>query len=313
MVAARVEVARSRLWDLVKVLVDAGKKFAQDDGLLMAGALAFFTTLSLAPLLLVLTGVASLLVDEGPLRQRLLAVIGNAVGPDGRSVAETVLDRVTAPHGGVTSIVVGVVAVVFGATSSFAHLQTALNRVWGVRKQARHHLVRKRLLSLLLVIVLFLLLLASMVLSTVVRGAHAWLAHHSELVARHPWLDLPWTAFDWTASIVTIALLVGVVFKVLPDVRLAWRDVSRGAVVTTGLLIGGRYLIALYLGRKGLASTYGAAGSFAVLLAFLYYSAVVLLYGAALTQVLAVRAGRAPTPRRGAELTHRPVAAPAGR
>jgi membrane protein len=280
-------------------LINAGRKFQRDDGLLLAGALAYFCALSLAPLLLVLTGVATLVMDDGPVRAHLLAQVERVLGPEGRRVVRTILVRVSAPEGGVTSIVVGSAALLFGATSMFVHLQTALNRVWGVRRRPRHHVIRKRLVSMLMVLCLALLLAASILLTGALTAAHAWVDAHAHLGHSHAHarIDTAWHVLDWSMSLGVIAALLAAIFRTLPDVKLMWRDVWLGAAVTTILFAGGKYAIGLYIGHKSLASAYGAAGSFVVLLAWLYYSSVVLIYGAELTQVLATAAGRHPAPR----------------
>jgi membrane protein len=280
----------------------AGRKFREDDGLLLAGALAFFGALSLAPLLLVVVGAASLVVDEGPVRAMVLEKAEEVLGGEGRIVALTVLDHFEGPNGGLLSIAIGVVGLLIGATSGFAHLRTALNRVFSVREGPRNGLVRKRLLSLFMVLALGVLILASIVLTTAVSIAHRWVDHQAGFDEVHPWADLPWHTLDWITSLVVITALVMAVFKLLPDVRLAWRDVFIGAAVTTALFTAGKSAAGLYFGTKSAVSAYGAAGSFVVVLLWLYYSAVVLLYGAELTQVLVSRAsGRGAPPRRGAK------------
>lgn len=276
-------------------------KFKDDDGLLMAGALAFFGALSLAPLLLVVVGAASLIVDEAPVRAMVLVKAEEVLGHEGRAVALNVLDQFDGPHGGKLSILIGILGLLIGATSGFIHLRTALNRVFNVREEPRRGLLRNRLLSLLMVLTFGALILASIVLTTVVSIMHKWVDHRARLPAHHPVADLPWHTLDWVTSLVVITALVTAVFKALPDVRLAWRDVLIGAAVTTALFTAGKNLAALYFGTKSAVSAYGAAGSFVVVLLWLYYSAIVLLYGAELTQVLVSReGGRGATPRRGA-------------
>lgn len=284
----------------VKVIWDAVDKFRDDDGLLLAGALAFFSALSLAPLLLVVVGAATFLVDEGPVRRVVLEQAQQLAGQEGRAVATNLLDRFNGPSGGVLSITLGALALVFGATSGFVHLRTALNRVFDVRERPRHRLLRRRLLGLLMVLALGVLLLSAVLLSTALSILRAWMSHATGFTDAHPWADRPWYALDWATSLLVLTLLIAAVFKALPDVRLAWRDVWLGAAVTTALFTGGKMLVGSYLGTKGAVSAFGAAGSFVVVLLWLYYSAIALLFGAELTQVLQARAGRAAPPRRGA-------------
>lgn len=294
----------------VQAILEAVEKFRRDDGLLLAGALAFFGALSLAPLLLVIVGAATLLVDEGPVRRVILDQAAKVLGEDGREVTATVLDRVDGPRGGIVSIAVGAVAVLVGATSGFAHLRTALNRVFDVRERPRHRLLRKRLLGLLMVLAFGLLLIAAMILTTGISVLHAWLDRAAGFAEAHPWADQPWHLLDWATSLLVLTLLVAAIFRALPDVRLSWRDVWIGALTTTALFTGGKFLVGFYLESKGAVTAFGAAGSFVVVLLWLYYSAIVLLFGAELTQVLLARAGRSTPPRRGAELEDDALGAP---
>ncbi len=290
-----------RLPGAVQATWEAIDKFRSDDGLLLAGALAFFGALSLAPLLLVIVGAATFFLDEGPVRQVVLDQAAQVLGEEGREVTATVLDRVNGPRGGVLSITLGALTILVGATSGFAHLRTALNRVFDVRERPRHRLVRKRLLGLLMVLAFALLLVGAIALTTAMSVVHAWVDRTAGFAEAHPWADQPWHLLDWATSLVVLTLLVAAMFRALPDVRLSWRDVWIGAAVTTALFTAGKVLVGYYLGQRTAVSAFGAAGSFVVVLLWLYYSAVVLLFGAELTQVLLVRAGRSAPPRRGAE------------
>lgn len=277
----------------------AWRDFRADDGLLLSGALAFFSALSLAPLLIVLVGAATFLVDEGPVRREVLDAAERVLGLEGRSVAQTLLDRFARPGGNVVSIVVGAAALFLGCTSVFAHLRTALNRVWNVRdgagprpvRKTVFRIVRKRFYSLIMVGALGVLLLASLVLTTVLSAVYDWV---------DAWVDIPWRMLDWGVSLLLITALIAAVFKTLPDVKLSWRDVALGSLITALLFAAGKSLFGYYLTHKAV-SAYGAAGSFVVVLLWLYYSSIVLLYGAELTQVFVTRAGRKFIPRRGAE------------
>lgn len=282
--------ARRRVVRAASAAYEAWRDFRADDGLLLAGALAFYSALSLAPLLIVLVGAASFVVDEGPVREAALAQAERLLGAEGRAVATTLLDRFGRPRGEGLSLLVGAAALFLGCTSAFAHLRTALNRVWNVREGGEHRMIRKRIYSLVMVAALGALLLASLVLTTTLGLVYEWI---------DAWVDIPWRLIDWTVSAVLVTSLVAAVFKTLPDVRLSWRDVALGSLITAVLFSAGKHGFGYYLTHKAV-SAYGAAGSFVVVLLWLYYSAIVLLYGAELTQVLVTRAGRTFAPRRGA-------------
>jgi membrane protein len=214
-----------------------------------------------------------------------------------------VLKNATERGQSLTSIVIGFATLLVGATTVFAQLQAALNHMWNVRTAATSHavwkLVRTRLLSLALVLTLGFLLLVSLLASTLLAVLQAYL---SEMV---PGAALVWRWLNFGASFVVIALLVAMIFKVLPDVRIRWSHAWFGGFVTSALLGVGKFLIGLYLGQTGMASSYGAAGSLVVFLLWIYYSALIFLLGAELTQMYARYRGAPIEPAPYAELVPR--------
>jgi membrane protein len=180
------------------------------------------------------------------------------------------------------SVAVGIVTLLIGATTVFAQLQAALNQIWNVESAPTHSamwsLLRSRLLSLALVLVLGLLLLASFAVSTALAALHTYLASTGAAGGGL------WRVVEFIVSTAAIAILIAATFKVLPDVRIAWVDVWFGAVVTSLLFGVGKFLIGLYLGYASIASSYGAAGSVVLFLLWVYYSALIVLFGAQLTQ-----------------------------
>jgi len=268
---------------------DAVGEFLDESPFQLAAAVSFFTLLSLSPLVLVVVGAAGLVWSADAVRTQLLAQIEQLIGPAGAETVSTVLTNTFDPGRSALSIVIGIATLLVGATTAFAQLQAALNRIWNVEaaptQSAVWGLIRSRLLSLTLVLVLGFLLLVSLAVSTVLAALHT---HVAGLAPAGGGL---WRVAEFMVSCTAIAILIAAIFKVLPDVRIAWPDVWFGAVVTSILFGVGKFLIGLYLGFASIASSYGAAGSVVVFLLWVYYSSLIILFGAQLTQTYARRRG----------------------
>ena len=267
-----------RVWVIVR---DASAAFADDRALTHGAAIAYFTGLSLAPILLLLIWSSSL-IGAGT-QDRLVEQVAELIGPQGGDVVRIVIDNADrdvelANAAGWASLGM----VLFSATAVFAQLQVALNAVWGVRRAPTGlgilAWLRKRLLSLGLIVSFGFLLLVSLVVSSAIS------ALTGSFDGALPGADLLWRASDLALPFVIYVLVFMAVFRYLPDADLQWRHVWFGALVTSGLFVLGKWLIGLYLGTSALGSAYGAAGSLVLLLAWTYYSASIVLFGAELTQ-----------------------------
>jgi len=270
----------------------------------LAGAISFYTLLSLSPLVLVVVGVTGLVWSEAAVRTQLLAEIERLVGPAATEIIETILTHGVDHRRSVSSVVVGFASLLVGATTVFAQLQASLIQMWSVRAAPSAHafwgLVRTRLLSLALVLVLGFLLMVSLLLSAAIAALHGYLAQTI------PAAPTVWRTANLVVSLGVVTVLIALIFKLLPDVVVGWRYVWFGAVITSALFGIGRFLIGFYLGHASIASSYGAAGSLVVFLVWVYYSSLILLFGAELTQVHARRAGAAIAPAAHAVAVPRP-------
>lgn len=283
--------------DLLKSTVS---EFFEDDCPRMAAALSYYTVFSLPPLLVVLMMVASAAFDAETIERALLGQVGDLIGPEGGRQLGSLLENLEQPGGGPLRTAFGIGALLFGATAAFANLQASLNRVWEIAPDPRQHPVRnflvKRVFSFAMILGIGFLLLVSLILSatlTFVGGQLSeWLPGGMSLALLH--------AADNAISFVVIGLLFGAIFKVLPDAAIRWRDVSVGAAVTALLYSLGKMGIGFYLGRADPGSAYGAAGSLAVLLLWVYLSANILLLGAEFTQVWSRKHGKRIIPEKGA-------------
>ncbi len=249
----------------------------------------------LAPMLVLVISVASLLWDRQAVRSEFLSRLGVLLGWDGAETVRQLLLSAREHWSAATAIGLG--AFLVGSTVAFAQLQDALNRIWGVAPKPGKTVrlfIKKRLLSFAMVLGIGLLLMLSLgVNSTLVAAAHA--------ASNYLWV--PSRAVRMTSFVtffVLITVLFATIYKVLPDVRITWRDVWVGAAVTSLLFLIGTSMIGVYVGRSALGSIYGAAGSFVILLLWVYYSAQVFFLGAEFTEVYALKSGRRIEPDRNA-------------
>jgi membrane protein len=265
---------------LVKETIDRCQKHNTP---LLAAALAFYTVLSLAPGLWIVVAAAGIFVGRESARDQVLAWATVMIGPRSAGFVGSILDGMTANTSFAT--VAGLVSMFFGATVAFSALQDALNTVWDVPPKDRHYIAEfflKRLVSFLAVLALGVMLLASLMASAAISAV----AHFAPRLLPAPELLL--NAADFVVAIVFITLLFAVTYRILPDTAVDWRDAWTGATVTAILFTIGKALIGWYLGHTGLRSAYGAAGSFVILLLWVYYSTQIFLFGAEFAEVYAV-------------------------
>jgi len=259
-----------------------------DDAVSMGAALAYYAIFSMAPLLILVIAIAGLVLGQKAAEGELVGQIGGMVGQAGAQTIQEMIARVSSPKAGVVASVVSVVTITLGATGVFGQLQHALNRIWGAQPPKRSGLmaqVRKRAVAFGMILGIGFLLLASLALSAALAAVHGLLAEHLPVLAR----TLP--TLNFLLSFALITALFALVYKVLPEVDMRWRDIWPGAAVTALLFTIGKTLIGLYLGRAGATSMYGAAGSFVLLLLWVYYSSQILFIGAEFTEVYSRRYG----------------------
>ncbi len=245
-------------------------------------ALAFFTLFALAPVLLVVIFLAGLVWGHDVVQSRVVSEFAAVMGPAAARTVETVLANVAKGKTSGLSSAVGAATLLSGASGVFVQLQGALNAVWGVTPRPGHvlrTLLRKRLVSFALLLAIGFLLLVSLAVSAALSAVREYLVWHSSI----PLGVLK--AADVLVSFVLIAVLLGLIYRILPDADVEWRDVVLGAMITALLIDLGKWAIGEYLGRSGAASTYGAAGSVVLILLWIYYASLILLVGAEFTHV----------------------------
>jgi membrane protein len=261
-----------------------------------AGALAFYTLFSLAPLMLILTSIGAAVFGEQAARGEISDSISGLIGDPAAEVVEEAVRSSRVQEAGLLPTLLGIGALLFGATTVFAQVQRSLNQFWGViAKPSRSNILvfaKTRLLSFGMVLILGFLLLTSLVVSMVIAAIVVYAGH---------WFPVPAAlvaGIDLVVSLAVATLIFGMMFKVLPDVYLRWADVWRAALLTAVLFALGQYVISFYLTRAAPASTYGAAGSLVMLLLWVYYSALILFFGTAVTKVAILRRDGQVTPKK---------------
>lgn len=259
-----------------------------DDAVSMGAALAYYAIFSMAPLLILVIAFAGLFLGQKAAEGELVGQIGALVGTSGAQALQDMIARASSPKAGVVASIVSVVTITLGATGLFGQLQHALDKIWEAPRPTRTGLiahVRKRAVAFGMILGIGFLLLVSLALSAALALLHDVLAEHLPILgALLPTLNL-------LLSFGVATALFALIYKVLPDVPMRWSDIWPGAAVTALLFGVGKSLIGLYLGRAGATSVYGAAGSFVLLLLWVYYSAQILFIGAEFTEVYSRRYG----------------------
>jgi len=254
-----------------------------DDGVLAHGAaLAFYTFFSLAPLLVLAVAVAGFAFGRSAAQGEIVERIQESIGAEAAHAVQNMLTQASHPASGITATVVSLLTMFFGASGVFGQLQSSLNTIWGVKPKAQsavRSVLQRRATSFGMVLVIGLFLLLSLVVSAVIAALQETLQKYAPLLARL----LP--SLNLLVSLLTMCALFALIYKVLPAIRLAWRDVWIGSGVTALLFVLGQSVITLYLAHATTSSIYGAAGSLILLLLWIYYSAQVVLIGAEFTEV----------------------------
>ncbi|WP_414565894.1 MULTISPECIES: YihY/virulence factor BrkB family protein [unclassified Anabaena] len=279
------------MWRLLK---ETFKEWSEDKVPRLAAALAYYTIFSIAPLLIIVIAVAGAVFGEDAARGEIVNQIQGLVGRDGAEFIETAIQNANQPEtGGTVASIISIVILFVGATGLFSELQDSLNTIWEVKPkpgQGIMNIIRTRFLSFTMILGVGFLLLVSLVVSA---GLSAVLTYVSGLL---PGADIIWQILNFVLSFAITTVLFGLIFKVLPDVKITWDDVLIGAIITSFLFAIGRFVLGQYLGNTTFGSAYGAAGSLVVILAWVNYAAQILFFGAEFTQVYARRHGNGMTP-----------------
>lgn len=284
---------------MFSLLKDTFTEFTKNDCPRMAAALAYYTAFSLAPILILTLTVAGMLFDAEDLRGDIAGQVSTFVGPSGTEQVKEILETAEQPKIRGWASALGLAGLLFGASGVVVQLQSALNEAWEVQPDPKQGglwtLLQKRIFSIAMVLSLGFVVVVSLALSSMATAFE----HQIEamLPVGEGWIP---TVANALGTFLILTILFATIFKVIPDAKVRWKDVTAGAVLTAVLFVIGKQLISLYLGTKSMDSTFGAAGSLALLLLWAYYSAMILLFGAEFTQVWARHRGHAIVPVKGA-------------
>ncbi|MDD2902540.1 MAG: YihY/virulence factor BrkB family protein [Syntrophales bacterium] len=262
-------------------------KWSQANAPVLGAALAFYTIFSLAPVFIIVVAVVGFIVGKESVQIYIVGQLAQFVGQHNAESVMQVIQNSYKMGSGIKATIIACILILVGSTTAFVMLKNALDTIWGVK--GNHggvgHLVKSRLVSLLVVLFVGLVIFLSMLLSSVVSALQLFLDDY---------INIPYALISLAndaVSLVMLAFLFAMLFKILPDVKISWGDVWMGGAITALLFGLGRYLLGLYLARSSISSAYGAAGSLVVFLLWVYYSAQILFFGAAFTQVFASKFG----------------------
>lgn len=274
---------------LIPLLREAACEWVSDGAMRLSSSLAYYAIFSLAPLLVIVVFIAGLVFGEeaarGQLAQQIATLAGSGAGD---AIQSAVHSSATHQAGGVLATIIGSAVLLFGASTVFAELKEALNIIWGVIvRPGRPFLtmVRDRFFSFSIVLAIGFLLLISLVISILLAAFGIYMSGRIQLP------PVVWQAWDFSISFVVVSGLFALIFKLLPNVVIGWRDVWLGSVATALLFTAGKFFIGYYLAATSIASSFGAAGSVVIVLVWIYYSACILFFGAEITKVYARKFG----------------------
>ncbi|WP_013321833.1 YihY/virulence factor BrkB family protein [Gloeothece verrucosa] len=273
---------------IIKLLKETFQEWQDDNASRLAASLAYYTIISLAPLLILVIAIAGAVFGEEAARGEIVYQIKGLVGLEGAKVIETAIENSSKPELRNMASLISIGVLIFGASGVFAELQDALNFIWEIKAKPGQGLVsfiRKRILSFSAILGIGFLLLVSLVISAILAALNTYFNY------LFPGLNFVWQLVNFVVSFAVITLLFAFMFKYLPDAKIGWRDVGMGAILTSLLFSIGKQALGLYLGGGSFGSTYGAAGSLVVILVWVYYSAQILFFGAEFTQVYARKYG----------------------
>ncbi|HLA56398.1 MAG TPA: YihY/virulence factor BrkB family protein [Flavobacterium sp.] len=273
-----------------KILKDTFTGFTDDKALKLSASLSYYTVFSLGPLLLLLISLVGFFLGKEAIQGQLFSEINGLVGNQAAAQIQDMIKNLELSGKTTTAVIIGVVTLIIGATSVFSEIQDSINIIWRVKAKPKRgwlKLIKDRLLSSSLIVGLGFLLIVSLIVNGALQALNDMLRDYFPDVT-----VIIFNVLNIIISFAVITLLFGVIFKVLPDVKIHWKDVRMGAFFTACLFMLGRFLIGLYIETAGTASTYGAAGSLIIILVWVYYTAAILYFGAEFTRVYADFIGR---------------------
>lgn len=273
-------------WEILK---NSFSGFGQDNVTKLSGSLAYYTVFSMGPLLVVIISLCGIFLGREAAEGSIFTQLSGFVGHDTALQLQEMIKNASVSGKGHIAAVIGIITLLIGATTVFGDIQDSINKIWGLKpkpKKSWLKMLQNRFLSFSVIISLGFLLLVSLGISAIIE------ALSNRLKAAYP--DITVVVFyiiNLVLTLIITTLIFAVIFKVLPDAKIKWRDVFAGAVATAILFMLGKFGISFYIGTSKVGSTYGAAGSLVILLLWVYYSAIILYFGAEFTKAYAMKYG----------------------
>ncbi len=276
------------IWEILKASFSG---FSDDKVTKLGASLAYYTVFSMGPLMIVIISLCSIFLGREAVEGEIYQQLNGFVGKDTALQLQDIIKKAAVSGKTTMAATIGIVTLIIGATSVFAEIQDSINTIWGIRAKPKKgwlKMIQNRFLSFSVIVSLAFVLLVSLAVTSVIDGVS------DRLQARFP--DVTVIIFYVVNQLITfgvISLIFGVIFKVLPDAKIKWKDVRSGAMVTAILFMIGKFAISFYISQSDVGGTYGTAGSLVVLLLWAYYSSMILYFGAEFTKAYALKYGSA--------------------
>lgn len=285
-VMANKKVSFKGIWTVIK---NSFSGFSNDNVTKLSASLAYYTLFSMGPLLVMIIALCSIFLGREAIEGKVYAQLQDFLGQDTALQLQQIIKNAFISGKGKIAAIIGGVSLLLGATSVFGEIQDSINRIWGLKPKPKRgwlKMLQNRLLSFSVIISLGFLLLVSLVITSLIEG------FNHQLEAALPGVSVVVLyIINLAITLGVTSLIFGVIFKVLPDAKIPWKDVRAGAITTAILFMIGKFGISFYIGRSSVGTTYGAAGSLVVLLLWIYYSSIILYLGAEFTKAYAVEYG----------------------
>jgi len=282
----REKVTLKGIWNVLKAAITG---FSDHKVTKLSGSLAYYTVFSMAPLLVVIISLCGIFLGAEAARGEVYQQLEGFLGKDTALQLQDLISKAAIGGKGKLAFIIGIATLLVGATTVFADIQDSINMIWGLKPKPKRSwlkMLQNRFLSFSVIVSLGFLLLVSLAVTAVLDG------FSNRLQARYADVSvIVFYILNTLVTLIVISLIFGVIFKVLPDAIIKWRDVLSGSLVTALLFMIGKFVISIYIGQSDVGSTYGAAGSLVVLLLWTYYSSIILYFGAEFTKAYAVAYG----------------------
>jgi len=276
---------------LFGVLKDTFKGFGNDNVTKLSGSLAYYTVFSLGPLLVVIISLCSIFLGRDAVEGKIYEQLNNFVGNDTALQLQQIIKNASINGKGQLAAIIGIITLLLGATSVFGDIQDSINKIWGLKPKPKKGLLkmlRNRFLSFSVIASLGFLLLVSLGISAIIEALmYRFQAKYPDVAVIFVYI------INLLLTLGITSLIFGVIFKVLPDAQIKWKDVMTGAITTAILFMLGKFAISFYISKANVGTTYGAAGSIVILLIWVYYSSIILYFGAEFTKFYAIQYGSA--------------------